>query len=311
MAHQIFREEIDYMDLATEQSAEIGELLTALAKAQGSIQPAQKDVEGQIGGAKKSYADLTSIVRASQEALSANGLCIVQTGEVRDDTTYLATTLGHSSGEWIRGYLPVLSGGPNKQITAAQAFGSASTYARRYGWAATVGVVTEDDDAATAGPTGNGQKDPPARETSDELRGEAKEKFLDGMRRWRTHLGEEAFDLILEQFELEPKDLPKIGSKATADEIHKAISSAKPPPEAPEDPAEIEGPQQQPPEEQDNEEDVKELHARIVQREATLGVGQDWAEKARKNHLEGVSTLEYASRELLESYSAWLKAQQK
>ena len=55
--------------------------------------------------------------------------------------------LAHASGEWMRGTLTI----PLAKVDA-QAYGSATTYARRYALAAFVGVAPEDDDgnAATA-----------------------------------------------------------------------------------------------------------------------------------------------------------------
>jgi hypothetical protein len=69
----------------------------------------------------------------------------MQTCEVTEGGVIVATTLAHSSGEWIRGRLKVT---PSKND--AQGIGSAITYARRYSLAAMVGVATEDDDGEAA-----------------------------------------------------------------------------------------------------------------------------------------------------------------
>jgi hypothetical protein len=51
----------------------------------------------------------------------------------------------HESGQWIKSFTPLMIA----QATP-QAFGSASTYARRYGLTAVLGVIQEDDDGNSA-----------------------------------------------------------------------------------------------------------------------------------------------------------------
>lgn len=124
------------------QSPEIGELAAALAKAQGQIKEAKRDRENPFF--KSSYADLGSVWEACREALSSNGLAVIQTlsgyGKLR-------TTLAHSSGQWIVSLYPI-----NPVKDDPQGLGSAVTYARRYAMAAIVGVAPagEDDDAERA-----------------------------------------------------------------------------------------------------------------------------------------------------------------
>ena len=128
------------------QSGTIGELAKALAKAQEVMKPAIKDTLGQVGSAKKKYADLASVWDACRAALTSNELSVVQHAEPDEKGSMLLTTvLLHSSGEWISGTERLPLDRPD-----AQAYGSCMTYARRYGLAAMVGVVTEDDDGAAA-----------------------------------------------------------------------------------------------------------------------------------------------------------------
>jgi len=161
--------------MTTEQSPDIGNLAAALAKVQGALQPAKRDSTGQIGQTKRKYADLESVVAACREILSTNEVAVMQTGETMDGQPYLATTLAHSSGEWIRGRIPILFS-EERQLSDAQTMGKAMTYCRRYGLAALVGVTVEDDDGASAGQGGrrserqqtapqiNGNEPNPARE---------------------------------------------------------------------------------------------------------------------------------------------------
>jgi hypothetical protein len=131
-------------------SESIKELATALAKAQGELPGAKKDVNNTFF--KSKYADLASTVEALRASFPKHGLSYVQTIVTTERGGGVETMLMHCSGEWIRGEafdLPV-----NK--ADAQGFGSAVTYARRYSLAAICGVAPEDDDgnaAAAAKPT--------------------------------------------------------------------------------------------------------------------------------------------------------------
>ncbi len=140
------------------QSEEIGELVAALAKAQGEMKPAAKSSSNPFFGT--SYADLSAIVDAARGPLARHGLAVIQTTE-RDGT--VTTMLAHASGQWIRGELRLRS-----DKDTPQAIGSAITYARRYAFAAIVGVVAEgeDDDAEHAEGRTSSRANPPARKTT-------------------------------------------------------------------------------------------------------------------------------------------------
>ena len=126
------------------QSDNIAELAAALSKAQGEITGALKDSSNPFF--KSKYADLASCWDACRKQLAANGLSVIQTTEAfADDRLMLVTTLAHSSGQWVRGFLPVLT-----KDASPQAQGSGLTYARRYALAAIVGLAQIDDDAEAA-----------------------------------------------------------------------------------------------------------------------------------------------------------------
>lgn len=120
----------------------------ALAEAQAELVPAKKDATNPHLGNK--YADLASCWEALQDVLPKHGLAVTQIGENMDGHCWLRTTLGHVSGETLTGIVPVVYGDA-KGLNIMQAFGSAWTYARRYGLAAICGLTAEDDDAAGAG----------------------------------------------------------------------------------------------------------------------------------------------------------------
>lgn len=124
-------------------SEAINEISAALAKAQGQIEGASK---GKVNPAFKSkYADLASIWDACREALSTNGLAVLQIPNETPDGMLLTTMVTHSSGQWFRSSYPV------RPVQATpQGLGSAITYARRYALMAMVGIAPEDDDGEAA-----------------------------------------------------------------------------------------------------------------------------------------------------------------
>lgn len=126
------------------QSDSIKELAGALAKAQAQLRPAIKDSENPHFRSK--YAGLAAIWDACREALTGNGLSVVQMPlDSGDGRVALTTTLLHASGEYISSTCST-----RLQQDSAQGVGSALTYLRRYALAAMVGVVADDDDDGNA-----------------------------------------------------------------------------------------------------------------------------------------------------------------
>lgn len=131
---------------AVMQSAEIGELAAALAKAMGEVQNPARDRTVTIPGRPNySYATLNAVFDAIRRPLAANGLWPSQGLIERGGKTCLRTVLLHSSGQWIASEAPLLPQGQG-----SQAFGSALTYMRRYALCALLGVVADEDDDANA-----------------------------------------------------------------------------------------------------------------------------------------------------------------
>jgi hypothetical protein len=135
------------------QSESIAALAAALSKAQADITGALKDSANPFF--KSRYADLASCWDACRSQLTANNLAVIQTTEIGETGAVLVTTLAHSSGEWIRGYLPILS-----KDSGPQGQGSGITYARRYALAAIVGLAQIDDDAEAAQARGKPEAKP-------------------------------------------------------------------------------------------------------------------------------------------------------
>ena len=137
------------------QSDSIAELAKALAAAQGELEPAQKNASNPF--LKNKYADLASCISACREVLPKHGLayaqCIVPS---EPGTVCVETLLMHESGQWIKGRCLLPCTVPSNRdgkasMNAAQAVGSAITYARRYGLSTLVGLATEDDDGCASG----------------------------------------------------------------------------------------------------------------------------------------------------------------
>lgn len=143
----------------TDHSEQLNELAAALAKVQAQMRAADADAVAQVerDGSTQTYryATLVSVWNTARRPLTKNGLAVLQTcepgnrGELR-----LTTTLLHESGQWVSGTEVV----PISALTP-QAFGSALTYARRYGLAAMVGLcVNEDDDGLAASTSTTAQR---------------------------------------------------------------------------------------------------------------------------------------------------------
>lgn len=131
-----------------QKSDSINEIAKALVAVQAAIQPAVKDSNNPFF--KSKYADLTSVWDSCGDLLAANGLSVVQLGEPAPAPNVMAltTVLMHTSGQWIAG---TMEAPLSKQD--AQSVGSCTTYLRRYGLAAMIGIRTEDDDGAAASGT--------------------------------------------------------------------------------------------------------------------------------------------------------------
>lgn len=125
-------------------SEQINELAAALAKAQGEMAPAIKDAVNPAFRSK--YADLAAVWAACCPSLTKHGIAAVQDASLCERGVSVTTRLIHGSGQWIEfGPLTVPM---SKQD--AHGVGSATTYARRYGLSAALGIVADDDDGNAA-----------------------------------------------------------------------------------------------------------------------------------------------------------------
>ncbi len=126
-------------------SSEIDQISAALVAAQAALKPVAKT--GRNPHFKTMYSTLDDIWTAAAEALRANGLAVLQHPEPGPDGILaLETRIVHTSGQWVASTLTM----PLAKLDP-QGYGSAMTYARRYGLQAMLGISgLEDDDAEQA-----------------------------------------------------------------------------------------------------------------------------------------------------------------
>jgi hypothetical protein len=143
-------------------SESITELAKAMLQVQQRLVPVMKDTTNPFVGSR--YASLNSVMEACREALNANGIWVVQNPVQVAPPIYegsgcpqnllgLVTKLVHAeSGQWQSSLMvmPLPKADP-------QGYGSALTYARRYGLTTLVGLVTEVDDDAEGAMSRNQQ----------------------------------------------------------------------------------------------------------------------------------------------------------
>lgn len=174
------------------ETAQINELVGALALAQGQYKPAKRTAKNPFYDSK--YAPLDSVIDACREALSSNGLAVVQRTFIREvgfdeygrrvGKQYLRTKLLHASGQNMWSVYPIA---PMKQEKGQgwvpaidpQAFASTNTYARRAAYMAIVGIAPSDED--DDGNAGSGVDDDRPRNGNGKANGNGhgKEPSLD------------------------------------------------------------------------------------------------------------------------------------
>jgi hypothetical protein len=123
----------------------------AIAKAQAEIQPASKDKNNPAF--KSKYADLTSVWDACRSALTKNQIAVTQWPVHSDDNRLHLVTRLACGGQWMMAEISIPTDKQN-----AHGYGSAITYAKRFGLSAAVGVVADEDDDGNAASSGANQQ---------------------------------------------------------------------------------------------------------------------------------------------------------
>jgi hypothetical protein len=143
-------------------SEDIINLSLALNQFQAELVTVQRTIVNPFFKAK--YADLATIMQESQPILTKHNLSISQFPDTISGQPALTTILMHVSGQFVRATIPLpisrvtvvttvepTQQKPNHKETTSsgydpQEFGRALTYMRRYGYAAVLQIVIDEDD---------------------------------------------------------------------------------------------------------------------------------------------------------------------
>jgi len=164
--------------MAKDETTAHGGLYAAMSAAQAEMGRALKDTNNPHF--KSKYADLASVCDACMPALSKHGIAVLQ--PCFDDETgrYVKTIFVHGqSGETAECRVPLIV-----QKNDMQGYGSAVTYARRYGLMGMAGIAPEDDDgnaAAKSAPTRQDAQSDFDADVAKALRDIAREKTLESL----------------------------------------------------------------------------------------------------------------------------------
>lgn len=116
------------------------EIAKALNAFQAELVTVAKDADNPFFRSK--YADLASIMKATQPVLTKHGLAVVQLpSTTADGKPALTTIVMHTSGDSIESTVPLILAKQDPQ-----GLGSAITYMRRYAYAAALQIVIDEDD---------------------------------------------------------------------------------------------------------------------------------------------------------------------
>jgi hypothetical protein len=130
-------------------SEQLDKIAAALCAAQAKIGPVVKDSTNPHF--KSKFASLGAVTEAIRPPLLAVGISVLQSTTDEDDSGFcIETMLLHTSGQWLASRVRMPMDKPT-----AQGAGSAITYGRRYGLAAALGVVADEDDDGNAATTHN------------------------------------------------------------------------------------------------------------------------------------------------------------
>lgn len=122
--------------------------LAALAEAQAEFEPVHKDREGQIGNVMLRYADLAQLRKATTKALSKHGISCPQflVDAQTEGKRCVVTMLYGKGGMVVARYT-------YDEAEDIRQDGKVSTYARRYGYQAVLGLDGDQDEDTQAAPT--------------------------------------------------------------------------------------------------------------------------------------------------------------
>lgn len=126
------------------KSENIEKLAAALVLAQSKMENAVKDSSNPFF--KSKFADLNAVREACTPALNEAKISIIQPIVQTENGEYVETTLLHESGQWLSSLTKIVC----VKDKDPQSYGSAISYARRYGLQALISLGAEDDDGEKA-----------------------------------------------------------------------------------------------------------------------------------------------------------------
>ena len=129
------------------QQPQLDTIHSRIRKARQAIGAIAKTRKGGGGSKSYPYADLGSVLAEVQPALDANGLAHSQSFELRESAGAVVvsciTTLFDDAGSTVESAMVM----PVPNTADPQTWGAVTTYARRYGLLAALGLQAEDTDA--------------------------------------------------------------------------------------------------------------------------------------------------------------------
>jgi len=133
---------------SSESLAKISPALVAAVNAMEGVAKTTENDGFKKNGKASKYATLADCIEASRDALSANGLCVIQgpgATNTEAKTLCITTRIIHESGEWIETDfdMPLTKWSPHEA-------GSATTYGRRFALMAMLGLAPVEDDDGNA-----------------------------------------------------------------------------------------------------------------------------------------------------------------
>jgi hypothetical protein len=145
------------------QSESINELVAALTKVQGMIEPPQKGKTAHVKSDKANYtfdyADLAAVIASVRKPLSECGIAYTFAVDIVEGKAILDTRIMHTSGQWIGSVMPLTVAGTPQQR------GSEITYLKRYSLCGLIGVAAEDEDDDGNAASGNRANIAPRQQT--------------------------------------------------------------------------------------------------------------------------------------------------
>lgn len=145
------------MNAITETKATHKNVYSALAAAQMQMEDLKKSANNPHF--KTKYADLSACRDACFPALNANGIAIIQKPGEGEFGRYVETIFSHGDSDTSISCIVPLIVSKNDM----QGYGSAVTYARRYGLMSLAGIAPEDDDGNAAAAAAPKQEQQPAQ----------------------------------------------------------------------------------------------------------------------------------------------------